>query len=451
MKKIIVLLFIFFNILSLGSVEDYTLHSNLQKDSIKILQELRVTTLDPITLNDIYSKRAFKYIYETLFKIDENGVITPYLAEKYRYLDNKKLYIKLKVEKKFSDGTLLTTNHVKTSLLRVKEKGALKEFYKNIEQIEILNKQELIIHLKDEDRLLLNLLSHSMSSIIKEKNGKILGTGDYIVEVFEKDDLILKNITNPKKKIIIERVFSPKDRILSLFNDNSDIVYDISSYYIEREKKLQLIDLNKTSIKKSENIVTSALIFNEKRELEFKKSIEALLHQEAPYILPSEIYGENISKLEKNSNSMKKYLTSLNSKEKKIDLMILNTEEDRKYAQEIKEDLKKAGLNINILPYQIDAFYYKLKEKDFDVALQHIVFNKIYPEISLGKVILYDIYDKSLYEELISYANKIENEKDIDKKREDFFEMIDEISKKLPYIPLKHEPLYILSNKDIDI
>lgn len=451
MKKIIVLLFIFFNILSLGSVEDYTLHSKLQKDSIKILQELRVTTLDPITLNDIYSKRAFKYIYETLFKIDENGVITPYLAEKYRYLDNKKLYIKLKVEKKFSDGTLLTTNHVKTSLLRVKEKGALKEFYKNIEQIEILNKQELIIHLKDEDRLLLNLLSHSMSSIIKEKNGKILGTGDYIVEVFEKDDLILKNITNPKKKIIIERVFSPKDRILSLFNDNSDIVYDISSYDIEKERKLQLIDLNKTSIKKSENIVTSALIFNEKRELKFKKSIEALLHQEALYILPSEIYGENISKLEKNSNSMKKYLTSLNSKEKKIDLMILNTEEDRKYAQEIKEDLKKAGLNINILPYQVDAFYYKLKEKDFDVALQHIVFNKIYPEISLGKVILYDIYDKSLYEELISYANKIENEKDIDKKREDFFEMIDEISKKLPYIPLKHEPLYILSNKDIDI
>lgn len=451
MKKIIWILFIFLKTLSFSEIEDYTLHSKLQKDSIKILQELRVTTLDPIILNDIYSKRAFKYIYETLFKIDENKIIIPALAERYKYLNTKKLYIKLKEDIKFSDGTLLTSTDVKNSLLRIKEKGALKDFYKNIKDIQILNKQEFIIHLKAEDRLLLNLLSHSMSSIVKEKNGTILGTGNYKVEIFEKDDLILKNTINPKKKIVIERVFSPKDRVLSLYNDNSDIIYDLNFSEIEKENKLQLINPNKTFIKKSENIVTSALIFNKNRDLEFKKAIIALLHQDITHILPNEIYGENIPKLEKNRNGIEKYINSLDKDEKTIKLMILNTEEDKKYAQEIKEDLKISGINVDILPYQIDAFYHKLKKKDFDVVLQHIVFNKLYPEISLGKVILYDIYDKSLYEELIDYANKIENEKDIDKKSENFFKMIDKFNKKLPYIPLKHEPLYILFNKDIEI
>lgn len=451
-KNILILLFGVFNIV-FGNLDDYTLDKREEKLNIKALQELRVTTLDPISLSDIYSKRAYRYIYDTLFKVDELGNITSGIAKEYRYLDSKNLYVKLNEGIRFQDKSLLTSQDVKNSLMRVKERGALKEFYKNIEGIEIISKYELIIKLSGEDRYLLNVLAHSMSSIVKVKGNEIIGTGKYRVERFQKDDLVLTNIENPKKKIILERVFSTKERMLSLYNNNSDIIYDINSYDLARGKRLGIIDEEKIEIKESENIVTSALVFNEERDLEFKKSIEGLLHQEAPYILPSVIYGENFKRLgeEKDLKKIKRYIGSLKKDERKIELMILNTEEDRQYAQEIKEDLAKGGVYVEITPYQVDAFYHKLKEKKFDVALQHLVFNKKYPQISLGKVILYDIYDKNLYESLNFYEERLEKVKSVEDRKEIFVEEVNEISKKLPYIPLRHQPLYILSNKDMEL
>lgn len=453
MKKIILFLILGIFSTSFGKLEDYALENKKGDMDIKILQELRVTTLDPIDLSDIYSKRAYRYIYDTLFKVDELGNITPQLVKEYNYLDSKKLYIKLKEGIKFQDGTYLTSKDIKNSLVRVKEKGALKEFYKNIEDIEIISKEELIIKLSKEDNYLLNVLAHSMSSIVKIKDGKIIGTGKYEVESYQKDDLTLRNIENSNKKIIVDRVFSVKERMLSLYNNNSNIIYDISSYDIVRGKRLGIIDENKIDIRESENIFTSALIFNEQRDLSFKKNIEGLLEEKSPYIIPREIYGENLKKLKgkEEIKSIKKYINSLNKEERVIELMILNTEEDRELAKKIREDLSKGGVQVKIFPYQVDAFYYKLKAKDFDVALQHLVFNKKYPQISLGEVILYDIYDKNLYEDLSFYEERLEKTKNVKERKEIFIEGVNEISEKLPYIPLKHQPLYILFDKDIEL
>lgn len=453
MRKIIIILMLIIFKISFSNLEDYTLENESKKKDIKILQELKVTTLNPIKLSDIYSKRAFRYLYDTLFIVDELGNIKLQLAKEYKYLDEKNLYIKLREKLKFQDGTELTSKEVKNSIMSVKEKGALKDFYKNIKNIEVLSKYELIIRLEKEDKYLLNVLAHSMSSIIKVKNEKIIGTGKYQVELFQKDNLILKNIDDSERKIILDRVFSKKERMLSLFNNNSDIIYDITKFDIERGKKLGIIDEKNINIEESENIVTSALIFNKHRDLEFKKNIEGLIHEEAQYILPTEIYGKSMEKLDrkKNIESIKKYINSLEKKERIIELMILNTEEDRKYAQEIKEDLIEGGITVKITPYQVEAFYHKLKEKEFDIALQHLVFNKKYPQISLGKIILYDIYDEDLYKELNFYINKLEKEKNIEKKRDIFIESVNKISKKLPYIPLRHESLYILKNKNIEL
>lgn len=451
MKRGVIFLILLFRSLVFASLDDYTLDDKIERDRMRILQELRVTTLDPIKLSDIYSKRAFRYIYDTLFEIDEEGKVQPRLVKEYRYLDSKNLYIKLKDKIKFQDDSPLTSKDVKLSLLRVKEKGALKEFYKNIKDIKTINNLELIIELENEERFIFEILAHSMSSIVKEKDGKLLGTGEYIVDTFHKDDLILKKNKNFDEKIVIERVFSTKERMLALFNENADIVYDINDFDIARGKNLEIIDENKIEIKKSENIVTSALVFGEKRDLKFRKNIEGLLHEEAIYILPSEIYGKNFKTLEekKDIKSIKKYISSFEKNQRRVEIMILNTEEDRALAKDIEMDLRKGGIDVKIVPYQVDAFYYKLKTKDFDVALQHLVFNKKFPNISLGKIILYDIYDKSLYDDFGLVEERLEIEEDSEKRRELYIEAINEISEKLPYIPIKHQPLYILSKKDI--
>lgn len=450
MKRLFFIFILLFSQLSFAELEDYILEKKEEKNRIRISQELRVTTLDPIKLTDIYSKRAFRFIYDTLFEIDIDGKITPKLAQEYHYITKKLLYIKLKDGIKFQDGTSLTSEDVKNSLLRVKNQGALKDFYKNIEEIEIINNREFIIKFSQEDKYIFETLSHTMSSIIKEKAGKIIGTGSYQVEALQKDSVTLSNIEFPYKKIIIDRIFSIQDRLLSLFNNNSDVIYDITNFDIKNGKNLKIIDEKNIDIKKSENIVTTALVFNKNRDLKFKKILNNILNTEES-LLPPEIYGKNLENIDKVKNfNINKELNTLNDKEKIVELIILNTEEDRKLAENIKNRLKKYGIIVKTLPYQVDAYYYKIKSKNFDIALQHLVFNKKYPRISLGKVILYDIYDDNLYKEINYFENRFEKEENLEKREKIFMEGVNEISKKLPYIPLEHHSLYILINRALE-
>ena len=450
MKRKLIFLILLIRGIAFAVLDDYTLKNKVEHNNIRALQELRVTTLDPIKLNDIYSKRAFIYIYETLFEIDDDEVIHKKLVSDYRYINSKNLYIKLRDNIKFQDGSLLTAKDVKYSLMRMKKKGALKEFYSNIQDIEVLNSSELIIKLNTEEKYLFKLLSHSMSSIIKEKDGKLFGTGEYQVKSFYKDQIVLSD-NNKEKTFTIERVFSTKERLLALFNENADIVYDITDYNIIKGKRLEIINEDKIEIKASDNIVTLALIFGKERELKFKKVIQSSIKDKTENILPPEIYGENFKVQEFNlsKDEMKLYVDSLKKENRKIELMILNTEEDRALAKKIESDLKNNGIEIKITPYQVDAFYYKLKNKDYDIALQHLVFNKKFPQISLGKVILYDIYDRNLYNSFSLIKAQLGIDKGLEKNNSTFIRDINNIFNKIPYIPIKHQALYILHNKEI--
>ena len=450
MKRKLIFLILLIRGIAFAVLDDYTLKNKVEHNNIRALQELRVTTLDPIKLNDIYSKRAFIYIYETLFEIDDDEVIHKKLVSDYRYINSKNLYIKLRDNIKFQDGSLLTAKDVKYSLMRMKKKGALKEFYSNIQDIEVLNSSELIIRLNTEEKYLFKLLSHSMSSITKEKDGKLFGTGEYQVKSFDKDQIVLSD-NNKEKTFTIERVFSTKERLLALFNENADIVYDITDYNIIKGKRLEIINEDKIEIKASDNIVTLALIFGKERELKFKKVIQSSIKDKTENILPPEIYGEKFKVQESNLSEIeiKSYIDFLKKENKKIELMILNTEEDRALAKKIESDLKNNGIEIKITPYQVDAFYYKLKNKDYDIALQHLVFNKKFPQISLGKVILYDIYDRNLYNSFSLIKAQLGIDKGLEKNNSTFIRDINNIFNKIPYIPIKHQALYILHNKEI--
>lgn len=450
MKRKLIFLILLIRGIAFAVLDDYTLKNKVEHNNIRALQELRVTTLDPIKLNNIYSKRAFIYIYETLFEIDDDGVIHKKLVSDYRYINSKNLYIKLRDNIKFQDGSLLTAKDVKYSLMRMKKKGASKEFYSNIQDIEVLNSLELIIRLNTEEKYLFKLLSHSMSSIIKEKDGKLFGIGEYQVKSFDKDQIVLSD-NNKEKTFTIERVFSTKERLLALFNENADIVYDITDYNIIKGKRLEIINEDKIEIKASDNIVTLALIFGKERELKFKKVIQSSIKDKTENILPPEIYGEKFKVQESNlsKDEMKLYVDSLKKENRKIELMILNTEEDRALAKKIESDLKNNGIEIKITPYQVDAFYYKLKNKDYDIALQHLVFNKKFPQISLGKVILYDIYDRNLYNSFSLIKAQLGIDKGLEKNNSTFIRDINNIFNKIPYIPIKHQALYILHNKEI--
>lgn len=89
MKKNMLKVIFFFLIVAVRSFsiiddeinEIFQIESSKNKELI-LEQEVRAETFDPVLVRDTYSKRLIDYLYQQLFKIDENGNVENCLLEK---------------------------------------------------------------------------------------------------------------------------------------------------------------------------------------------------------------------------------------------------------------------------------------------------------------------------------------------------------------------------------
>ena len=63
----------------------------------------------------------------------------------------------------------------------------------------------------------------------KSTGGRVPAEGPFSGQEF-RDTILVKELKAGNKKIIIDRIFSIQDRLLSLFNNNSDVIYDITNF-----------------------------------------------------------------------------------------------------------------------------------------------------------------------------------------------------------------------------
>ncbi len=239
----------FLTILILGSNGAFALNLNIAVPN-------NIKTLNPFKITIAQERFILPLVYESLFFKDVNGDLVPSLVQNWKVDEAKKLiYIKLKKEKIFSDGTPLLASHIADSIklfctnprtmqkltaLRGCDKRNYKEGYK------IIGDHEIILNSEYSANYLLETLARGNLLIVFEKNKKYLGTGNYVINL-EKD---IVNLTLTKRlgvngfqKLIFKHV--PEKEINKVLTKTSEI--DVASMYfpvsddiVEKGEFLQL-------------------------------------------------------------------------------------------------------------------------------------------------------------------------------------------------------------------
>ncbi|MFR3817060.1 MAG: ABC transporter substrate-binding protein [Fusobacterium varium] len=422
-------------------------------ETLNILQGLRVSTIDPAMIKDNYSKRAIPLLYDTLFVFDENKVIKPNLVKDYKWLNEKELFIELKNDIKFHDKSMLTAKDVKDSLKYLKEYGTLKNFYSEITDIKVLNTRELIIKIAEKDSLLLISLTYEVSSIVKRNENRIIGSGPFVIKSFNGKTLKLERfpdyfngISNIKKVNIGEEV-NESQRLIALFNDKANIALDVTEKSLNNAKEYGIIDEN-LFIEKNDETESTVLMFGNQKDysLECRKAIESAIQRTADSFFPKEMFTPRLSKIniDYSTSKAKENINKAGLKNKEVNIMVLNTNNSMEQAEKIKVALEKAGMKVNLMPHQIDSYYIKFQNKDFDLAIFNVTFNSNYTVFNLGKVLLYDIGDMEMYNALQPFLKIIKEEKDKEKRDQVFDKIVQLIYNDLPYIPISHGKTLII-------
>ena len=422
-------------------------------ETLNILQGLRVSTIDPAMIKDNYSKRAIPLLYDTLFVFDENKVIKPNLVKDYKWLNEKELFIELKNDIKFHDKSMLTAKDVKDSLKYLKEYGTLKNFYSEITDIKVLNTRELIIKIAEKDSLFLISLTYEVSSIVKRNENRIIGSGPFVIKSFNGKTLKLERfpdyfngISNIKKVNIGEEV-NESQRLIALFNDKANIALDVTEKSLNNAKEYGIIDEN-LFIEKNDETESTVLMFGNQKDysLECRKAIESAIQRTADSFFPKEMFTPRLSKIniDYSTSKAKENINKAGLKNKEVNIMVLNTNNSMEQAEKIKVALKKAGMKVNLMPHQIDSYYIKFQNKDFDLAIFNVTFNSNYTVFNLGKVLLYDIGDMEMYNALQPFLKIIKEEKDKEKRDQVFDKIVQLIYNDLPYIPISHGKTLII-------
>ncbi|WP_462335546.1 ABC transporter substrate-binding protein [Fusobacterium varium] len=422
-------------------------------ETLNILQGLRVSTIDPAMIKDNYSKRAIPLLYDTLFVFDENKVIKPNLVKDYKWLNEKELFIELKNDIKFHDKSMLTAKDVKDSLKYLKEYGTLKNFYSEITDIKVLNTRELIIKIAEKDSLFLISLTYEVSSIVKRNENGIIGSGPFVIKSFNGKTLKLERfpdyfngISNIKKVNIGEEV-NESQRLIALFNDKANIALDVTEKSLNNAKEYGIIDEN-LFIEKNDETESTVLMFGNQKDysLECRKAIESAIQRTADSFFPKEMFTPRLSKIniDYSTSKAKENINKAGLKNKEVNIMVLNTNNSMEQAEKIKVALEKAGMKVNLMPHQIDSYYIKFQNKDFDLAIFNVTFNSNYTVFNLGKVLLYDIGDMEMYNALQPFLKIIKEEKDKEKRDQVFDKIVQLIYNDLPYISISHGKTLII-------
>ena len=139
------------------------------------------STLDPSYVYEQNPPLVINACYETLFKIKTGeDSPSPLLAESYSFSDDAKdLTIKLNKDAKFASGNDVTSADVAFSLLRCKNlKGNPSFIVDNIDSIDCPDDDTVVIHQKTPDSAILSKLCYSACSILDSKVVKEQGGTD---------------------------------------------------------------------------------------------------------------------------------------------------------------------------------------------------------------------------------------------------------------------------------
>lgn len=363
-----------------------------KKESIKIALAYKPRSFDPHKNTDSSTLAVTKQIYNNLFTLEDNEII-PELVDKYEInLDNSiNLYLKKNVF--FHDGSELTAELVKKSLLRNLETPVTKVLVQAIKEIEVLDKYSLKIIQDNSPSILLHNLAHSSIAIVKEIENKdidLVGTGSYKIldwgmgeniklTAFEKSFWEKPFIKNINFVIIPETT----NRLIGLETKEIDIAYDIAPTdikSIENNEHLKYINnlslgtdfLGINTKKITDKRVRQAIEYAVDKENIIKAVYEGYSSIPNSILTPSVFgYDKNLPVREFNPQKAKELLKEAGIEKLNLSLWIYDEPTRRQMAQIIQANLKEIGIDVSIQIVEVPTFlqYTGAGEQDMLIGL----------------------------------------------------------------------------------
>lgn len=139
--------------------------SSEAKSEIVLGMRTDITSLDPHNHNDTNSAYMTRSIYSNLVYLDENDEFAGDLAESWEQVDGKTMSFVLK-DAKFSNGEPVTAEDVKYSIERQKESTNVGHLVEIVDNVEVKDDKNFVIHLNTESNALLSSLGHSGGAVL---------------------------------------------------------------------------------------------------------------------------------------------------------------------------------------------------------------------------------------------------------------------------------------------
>ena len=155
-------------------------------DKLIVPRKYPFLTVHPPEAADVHSANIVATVYNRLVFVDEEGIVRPELAHSWDVTDSM-LRIYLRKDIKVHDGSILTAEDVVKCLEILRIQPQFEEIWKPIKKIVSSAPLVIDLHYPSGCSYCLQMLGTINTSIYKEVNGKIYGTGSFLVE--ENNDL----------------------------------------------------------------------------------------------------------------------------------------------------------------------------------------------------------------------------------------------------------------------
>ncbi len=160
--------------------EDYVLPTEIVDADVS-LPYTSAESFDPYSAKSTINRALIPVLYESLYNSTDNGKGSAVLAEKGT-VDGNKITVKIKKGVKFSDGTELIAENIKSSFEKAKNNSYYSGTLSNIAAVKIIDNYTITFEMYKDSLFTLNTLNFP---IVKGDGKNTTGSGKYMLQHLE--------------------------------------------------------------------------------------------------------------------------------------------------------------------------------------------------------------------------------------------------------------------------
>ncbi len=450
------------------AIEDNSLNLNIQNEiNIGIIN---YDTINPILTKNKEIQYITKLVFDPLIDITKDFKLENKLAKEFSKINSTTYIIKLKENVLWHDNTKLTSNDVIFTINNLKKINSIyNENVKYIKEVEQIDEYTLKIKLEKEIpffeyNMCFPILSANSFEENTLKNIKQIpiGTGKYKIKNIEDGNIELI-LVKEEPKIYLKKIniFLEKNTSSLYHNFSKGKLDYIVTENINYEDILGTMGYN---VQKIANREFDYLVLNLKnkylRNKEIRKVISFAIDKNSinynvfnnkyniwnfPIYNSFLIEQSNINNFD--LNKAKSILSKNGFKQIKLNLVVNSENKNRcKVAEQIKENLEKIGIKINIIKANNYLYNNYLKNKNYDILLTgKVISNSPNLEAFFAEENLSNFEN----EEIKQILKDINNIGESEVLKEKYNKLYNIYTEEIPFISLYSNSLFILTNREL--